>query len=108
VKVILLSTAHLLVNPSIHEGWGLVNIEANACKTPVIGYQVSGMVDSVIQGKTGFLVPVHNVHLLKERILSLQFDPKLYQSMQKNAYQWARTFTWDKSTSKSLKLISEL
>src|SRR5258708_25107910 len=34
-KFELLAKAHILLNPSIREGWGLVNIEANSAGTPV-------------------------------------------------------------------------
>jgi glycosyltransferase involved in cell wall biosynthesis len=37
-KIRLLQEATLFVNPSLKEGWGITNIEANACGTAVVAY----------------------------------------------------------------------
>jgi glycosyltransferase involved in cell wall biosynthesis len=42
-----LARAHVLVAPSVREGWGLNVSEAAACGTPSIAYAVPGLVDSV-------------------------------------------------------------
>ncbi len=100
-KFELLARAHVLLNPSIHEGWGLVNIEANSMGTPVVGYKVAGMMDSVIDGKTGFLVEERKVDALAnaaERI-------KLGTNWASDCKQWAKNFSWRKSVRKSLKLM---
>ena len=41
--------------PSLHEGWGISVIEANAYKTPSIGFKVPGLSDSIVDGTTGYL-----------------------------------------------------
>jgi glycosyltransferase involved in cell wall biosynthesis len=46
-KFELLARTHILINPSILEGFGLVNIEANAMGTPVVAYKSRGLIDSV-------------------------------------------------------------
>lgn len=51
----LLARAHLLLVPSVREGWGLVVSEAAAVRTPAIGYRVSGLIDSIADGETGWL-----------------------------------------------------
>lgn len=108
IKVELLTRAHLLVNPSIHEGWGLVNIEANACGTPVVGFKVPGMVDSVVDGKTGMLIPLHDIDLAVQKIREVKSTSKMYEELRKNAIEWSKQFSWDKAGAKSLKLISNL
>jgi len=52
----LLARAWVLVNPSVREGFGLNVLEANALGTPCVAYNVAGLRDSVIDGKTGLLV----------------------------------------------------
>jgi glycosyltransferase involved in cell wall biosynthesis len=42
-----LARAHVLVAPSVREGWGLNVSEAAACGTPAIGYALAGLVDSI-------------------------------------------------------------
>jgi len=51
----LLSSAWLLLHPALMEGWGLVVAEAAARGTPTVGFDVPGLRDSVLDGKTGVL-----------------------------------------------------
>lgn len=105
-KFKLLSRAHILMNPSYHEGWGMVNIEANSVGTPVVGYKVHGMVDSVVQGRTGVLVKKGDFKKLAEGAASLVGGKKEYGQYQKNGRKWAGKYSWKKSTQKSLELIN--
>ncbi len=104
-KFELLSRAQVLLNPSIHEGWGLVNIEANSIGIPVVGYDVAGTRDSVKNGETGYLVEEGRPDLLAEKVFRLTNDPSHYAELSKNALEWSENFTWEKSCSKSLSFI---
>lgn len=107
-KFELLARAHVLINPSVHEGWGLVNIEANSVGTPVVGYNVHGLKDSIRHEKTGLLVPKGNYRMLAEEVLKLVRDKEQYTRFQKNAIKWSKKFTWEKATRESLELIESL
>ncbi len=107
-KFELLKRAHVLLNPSVREGWGLVVIEAAAMGTPTIGYVVAGLKDSVINGKTGILENDKSPESLTKAILNLLSNDSDYQKMSNNAKKWSKSFSWDKSTKKSLKLISAI
>ena len=52
-----LHRAHVFLNPSPKEGWGLTVIEANQCGLPVVASDRPGLRDSVQDGETGALVP---------------------------------------------------
>jgi glycosyltransferase involved in cell wall biosynthesis len=52
----LMCAAWLLLHPALIEGWGIVIAEAAIRGTPAIGFDVPGLRDSVINGKTGLLV----------------------------------------------------
>ncbi len=52
----LYSLASVFVCPSIYEPFGLINIEAMACATPVVGSAVGGIPEIVANGETGLLV----------------------------------------------------
>ena len=107
-KFELLMRSHILVNPSVHEGWGLVNIEANACGLPVIAYNVHGIKDSVRDGKTGILVDKHDYKSLAENTLKLLKDVQKYKKFQENAKKWSSRFSWEKATKESLELIESI
>ncbi len=108
-KIRLLSRAHILINPSIREGWGLVVIEAASVGTPTVAYyNVAGLRDSIISGRTGILSRFHSVESLEQEIMDLINNKDKYNSICKNAISWSKEFSWEKSTKISLKLINDL
>lgn len=107
-KFELLSRAQVLVNPSYREGWGLVNIEANAVGTPVVGYKVQGTKDSVKHNETGILVPPHQPEMLAKEVIKLVENKKKYDRLSTNAISWSRQFSWTKFTKQSLVLIEKV
>ncbi len=64
----LYSQAALFVCPSIYEPFGIINLEAMACGTPVVGSAVGGIPEVVVHGETGLLVPV-------EQMRAAPFEP---------------------------------
>jgi len=107
-KFELLARAHVMLNPSIREGWGLVNIESNSMGTPVVGYNVAGMRDSIVEGETGFLVNYGNYKELTSRVLELIKNEKFYNKIGKKAILWSENFSWEKSTRQSLELVERI
>jgi starch synthase len=56
--IALLSSARAFVCPSVYEPFGIVNLEAMACAVPVVASAVGGIVEIVVPGQTGELVPL--------------------------------------------------
>ena len=54
----LYSHANVFCCPSIYEPFGIINIEAMACKTAVVASAVGGIKEVVVDGETGILIPV--------------------------------------------------
>jgi len=54
----LYSQASVFVCPSVYEPFGIINLEAMACETPVVASKVGGIPEVVIPNRTGALVPI--------------------------------------------------
>jgi glycogen synthase len=54
----LYSNAAVFCCPSIYEPFGIINLEAMACETAVVASAVGGIKEVVVDGETGFLVPI--------------------------------------------------
>lgn len=68
------SSADLYVQPSIIEPYGIAVLEAMACGKPTVCSKVGGMMDTVADGRTGFLVPAGDANELAEKIVMLAAD----------------------------------
>lgn len=106
-KFKLLGLAHILVTPSAREGWGLVVIEAASVGTPTVGYNVAGLKDSILDGKTGILCNP-DPQSCAETVLELIKNSEKYETLRKNCFEWSKKFNWEDSSKKSLNLIEKL
>lgn len=97
--------AWVLVNPSVREGWGLNVIEANALGTPCIAYDVEGLRDSVKNNETGLLVESGSVESLADEIVKVLKDTRLRYRLSKNALNYSRQFSWDKTAEAFMDII---
>lgn len=83
----LLAQAWVLCNPSVvdssgaTEGLGMVFLEAQAAGTPAVSFDSGGIPEAIVDGKTGFTVPMDNNGMLVARVLELLGNPKRRQSM---------------------------
>ncbi|HEX9871974.1 MAG TPA: glycosyltransferase [Candidatus Tectomicrobia bacterium] len=73
----LLKCIDIVALPSRWEGLPLVLLEAMACRKPVVASRVTGNVDVVVDGVTGFLVPSGSPPALAEKIVLLLQDAQL-------------------------------
>jgi glycosyltransferase involved in cell wall biosynthesis len=89
-----MARAHVLLMASVREGWGLSIVEANACGTPAVVYDVPGLRDAVRNNQTGFVVPPTPKGLAEgmERITA---DSNLYKRLASAALRWSSTLSFD-------------
>jgi starch synthase len=84
----LLAACDIYAAPSRLEGFGMIQIEANACEKPVVGIKAMGMLDTLVHGKTAFLADVAQEIKLRETILG---DESGYQAGHKYVFKRPRT-----------------
>ena len=73
--------ADVFFHPARMDTLPLVVLEAMACGTPVVGTQVGGIPEEILDGVTGFLAPTGHSKLMIDRILQLLRDPELCNEM---------------------------
>ena len=96
-KARAMSRATVTATMAQKEGWGITVIESNAAGTPVVGSNVQGLRDSIVDGRTGLLVEPGSSSDLAQKIISLLKDKERLQKMEAEAKAWAATFTWERS-----------
>ncbi len=107
-KIELLSKSHIVVNTSMKEGWGITNIEANACGTLVVSANVPGLKDSVKDGESGLLYDYGNIDDLTNKLLNVLQSDDLLNKLSLGALKWAKSFTWNDSANKMLAILEKL
>lgn len=85
-----MSTSHVLVLPSVEDGFGLVMAQAMACGTPVIASEHTGGPDLFSDGVEGFIIPVRSADAIFDRLTQLADDPSLWQRMSQAARERVR------------------
>jgi glycosyltransferase involved in cell wall biosynthesis len=100
-----LQSAWVNVLPSIKEGWGMSVLEAAACGTPSVGYDVPGLRDAVKNGETGELVPYADISALSSSIIRLLKDGELRNRMSEASVRYASNFSWDRSAADFISVL---
>jgi glycosyltransferase involved in cell wall biosynthesis len=96
-KLALLRRAWSLVFTSPKEGWGITNLEAAACGTPVVASNSPGIRESVKDGETGYLVPHGDVPALARAMQRIGTAPDMVKTLGSAARRFAESFTWERA-----------
>ena len=94
VKV-LYSHARVFACPSLYEPFGIINLEAMSCETPVVGSAVGGIPEIIVEGKTGNLIEL-------ESISRTNFNPKNPEKFQKDFASKINALLDDENLAKSM------
>jgi glycosyltransferase involved in cell wall biosynthesis len=90
----LMQSCDVFVLPSIVEGRALVQQEAMACGLPVIATKNGGADDAIVDGETGFLVPIRSPEAIAEKINWFLANRANLDGMGIAARKRAAEFTW--------------
>ena len=118
----LYSHAAVFCCPSVYEPFGIINLEAMACRAPVVASATGGIVEVVADGKTGYLVPfaadpVTSFPLhpdvfardLAARVTELLADPAKRQRFgEAGRKRVEETFAWSAIADQTIELYRQL
>jgi alpha-maltose-1-phosphate synthase len=122
VKV-LYSHASVFVCPSLYEPFGIINLEAMSCETPVVGSAVGGIPEIIVEGETGYLVSLESVsrtnfnpknplefqQALASKVNALLDNSELAKKMGKAGRQRVlEKFSWESIAKSTLDFYSHL
>ncbi len=101
------SAADICAVPSAYESFGMAAVESMACQTPVVAFQVGGLVTTVRDGRTGFLArertPESFAQRLAEALASNDLD-----AMGRQARMAVQRYSWDLVVSRTMDLYEDL
>jgi glycogen synthase len=121
--ITLYSHASFFVCPSVYEPFGIVNLEAMACGTPVVASAVGGIPEIVVEGETGLLVPFEPINAssseprdpekfskdLAHAINSLVSSPEKIKEMSLKARERVeKHYRWNNIASQTLEFYKKL
>lgn len=119
----ILDAADVFITPSVYEPLGIVNLEAMALGLPVVGTATGGIPDVIVDGETGFLVPIEQLQDgtgtpidperfeadMAERLIRVLEDKDLAARMGAAGLARARElFSWEAIGEKTVELYKSL
>ena len=119
----ILSSAQVFITPSVYEPLGIVNLEAMALGLPVVGTATGGIPDVIVDGETGYLVPIEQKQdgtgtpldprafeeAMADRLVRILDDPELGRRMGEAGLVRARDhFSWEAIGVKTAELYRSL
>ena len=119
----ILDAADVFITPSVYEPLGIVNLEAMALGLPVVGTATGGIPDVIVDGETGYLVPIDQKtdgtgtpldpeafeRAMAERLIKILDDPAMARRMGQAGLERARThFSWEAIGAKTVELYKRL
>ena len=105
----LYSSAKVFVCPSVYEPFGIINLEAMACATPVVAAATGGIVEVVLPEQTGLLVEPRNSQQIADGVNRILKDPQLAKKLGENGRRRVEErFSWRYIAEQTKKLYEEL
>ena len=101
-----LDQSSLLVNPSIHESFGLVFLEAASRGIPIIGSDLPPVVEIIKKSQAGLTFQKDNQKDLVNKIQTIINNPKLANKFCQNGIKFSQGLTWTKTIKKLNKYVS--
>jgi glycosyltransferase involved in cell wall biosynthesis len=100
--------ADLICSPSLTEGFGLVNLEALACGTPVLTSEGCGACDIIDENADGFIVPAGDLIALMAKLESAYRNRQQLRAMRTQARAKAEQYPWSRFRADVVRTLKSL
>jgi D-inositol-3-phosphate glycosyltransferase len=101
------SAADVLAAPSAYESFGMAAVEAMACGTPVVAFQVGGLAETVTHGVSGLLAPPGDREAFRE-LLKRALRGNEAAKLGRQARMAANRFGWEHVAARTISLYDDL
>jgi glycosyltransferase involved in cell wall biosynthesis len=104
----LLRSADIVCCTPWYEPFGMVAVEAMACGVPVVASAVGGLAETIVDGRTGILVPPHQPRSTRAAIEALLHDPARRCAMRNAALRRAASYAWPAVAARTMAIAEHL
>ncbi len=94
----ILTESDAVVAAAVREGWGLTITEGARVGTPAVAYDIPGLRDSIVSGRTG-IVTEQRPAALGAGIVALLGEPGRFEDVRRAAWERASVLTWERTAS---------
>ncbi|GAA0245002.1 glycosyltransferase family 1 protein [Halobacterium noricense] len=94
--------------PSRYESFGMVNVEAMACGTPVVTTNLAGIAEYAVDRETAMLVPPESPAELADAMETLRSSPELRTRLEANGRKTAKRYSWEMAAKNLVDTCSEI
>lgn len=102
----LFNNSSLFLMPAVNEPWGLVYLEAMACKMPIVGLNKNSFPEISANGNNGFGLKRLDVNELAQVLVDAFSNPQKLEEMGSRAQEFClRKFSWKKTVQKIIETI---
>lgn len=105
---VLLSSAHVVVDPSLFQGFGLVGLEGMSCGAACVVTASGGVGEYAVDGKNALVVPPRDSAALAAALLRLVEDAPLRERLAASGLETARRFTWERTAERYRAFLAAL
>ncbi|WP_435152598.1 glycosyltransferase family 4 protein [Haladaptatus sp. DFWS20] len=102
------AAADVFCLPSWYESFGMVNVEAMACGTPVVTTSLEGITKYAVDGETAMLVPPKSPDEFAQTIETLRSSPELGERLAANGRAIAERYSWAMAANELMDTCSEI